>query len=211
MLGQYQDVRAALAQRRQREREHRQPVVEVLAKAPSLDGRFQIFVGRGQDPDVDRLVACAPQPPHRPLLEHLEELRLESLGQEPDLVQEDRAAVGGLKKTRFRPPGVGEGATLEAEHLGLEQSFRNCGAVDVDERTVGSRSRAMNRAGQEPLAGPCLALDENRRQPARILLPGQEPRDLITNRLDARALTEQVRQVFHGSASYSPVSTVFNS
>ena len=107
--------------------------------------------------------------------------------------------MGRLKEARLRASGVGERAFLEAKHLGLEQSFRNCGAVDVDERTVGSRSRAMNRTGQEPLAGPRLALDEHRRQPARILLPGQEPRDLITNRLDARAFTEQVRQVFHGS------------
>jgi hypothetical protein len=58
----------------------------------------------------------------------------------------------------------------------------------------------MNRAGQEPLAGPRLAFYEYRRQPARILLPSQEPHDLLTNRLDPRAVTEQIRQGFHGSS-----------
>ena len=80
MLGQHQDVLAALAQRRQREREHGEPVIEVLAEAPSLNRCLQIFVGRSQDPDVDRLVARAAEPAYRPLLEHLEELRLEPFG-----------------------------------------------------------------------------------------------------------------------------------
>jgi hypothetical protein len=100
VLREHHDVGAALAQRRQRERQHRETVIQVLAEAPSVDRRLQILVGRGEDPDVDRLVACAAQPAHGPLLEHLEQLRLQPFGEEADLVQEDRAAVGGLKQAR---------------------------------------------------------------------------------------------------------------
>src|SRR5262249_2844415 len=137
---------------------------------------------------------------HRPLLEHLEKLGLQALGQEPDLVQEDRAPVGGLEEPRLRAPGIGEGTPLEAEHLGLQQSFRNCGAVDVDERAVRPRSRLVNQSGQEPLARSSLAVDQHWRQPTRILLPSQKPIDLLSDGLNARAVAEQVSQVFHGSS-----------
>jgi hypothetical protein len=58
----------------------------------------------------------------------------------------------------------------------------------------------MNEPRQETLARPGLPLDEHGRQSARVLLPGQDPLDLLPNRLDARALTEEIGQVFHGSS-----------
>src|SRR5690242_15478443 len=106
--------------------------------------------------------------------------------------------MGGLQESRLRAPRVGEGALLEAEHLGFEQSFRNCGAVDVDEWALVARSRAMDLASQKPLAGSRLTFDQDGRQSTSVLLTGQEPRDLLTNRLDARTVSEQIREVFHG-------------
>ena len=106
--------------------------------------------------------------------------------------------MGRLQEPRLRAPGVGEGAALEAEHFGLEQSLRNGGAVDVDERAVRPRTRSMNQPGQQSLARPGLALDEHGREPTSVLLPSEEPGDLFSNGLDARAFTEQVSQVFHG-------------
>ena len=76
MTREQHDVVAALAQRRQRHREHGEPVVEVLAEAPLADGGAQVVVGRGQDPDVDGLVAGGAEAPHAALLERLQQLRL---------------------------------------------------------------------------------------------------------------------------------------
>ena len=42
-----------LAQRRQRDREDVEPVVEVAPEAPRLDVRLEVGVGRGDDPHVD--------------------------------------------------------------------------------------------------------------------------------------------------------------
>jgi len=56
----------------------------------------------------------------------------------------------------------------------------------------------MDGTSEKALAGPRLAFDQHRRQSARVLLSGQEPRGAVTNRLDARAVAEQIRQVFHG-------------
>jgi len=61
VLGQHQDVAAARAQRRQSKREYGEAVIESSRKRRPWNGRPQILVGRGQDPDVDRLVARAAQ------------------------------------------------------------------------------------------------------------------------------------------------------
>ncbi len=194
VLGQAHDVLAALPERGHRHREHREPVVEVLAEAPLPNGRPQIFVGGREDPDVDRFVACAPEPAHRALLEDLEELRLQRLGEESDLVEKDRAPVRGLEEAGLGAPRVGEGAALEPEHLRLEEGFGNRGAVDVDERTGGTRSRLVDHSREQPLAGARFALDEDRWEPPAVLLAVEQPFDPFTDRLDLRAVTEQIRQ-----------------
>src|SRR5438093_46824 len=197
VLGERQDVARPLAQRRQREGEHGQAMVEILAEASALDRRSEILVGRRQDPHVDVLVARRAQPAHRALLEHLEQLRLERLGEEAHLVEEDRPAVRGLEQAGLGPSGVGEGAALEAEHLRLEQGFRNRRAVDVDEGTVGAGPGLVDHPGQEALPRPGLALDQYGRKPTQLALPLQEPHDPLPDRLDTRAVPDEVGQVFH--------------
>ena len=170
VLRQRQDIASPRAQRRQGQRQHRQPMIEVLAEPPRAHRSPEVLVRRGENPGVHRLVARGPEPPHRPLLEHLEELGLQRLGQEPDLVEEDRPAVRGLEEARLRAPRVRERAALEAEHLGLEEGLGDRRAVDVHERPVRARARAMDHPGQEPLAGSGLPFDQDRRQPADVLL-----------------------------------------
>jgi hypothetical protein len=50
----------------------------------------------------------------------------------------------------------------------------------------------MNEPSQEALAGPGLPFDQHRRQTPGVLLPSEEPLDLVADRLDARAFTEQL-------------------
>ena len=94
-----------------------------------------------------------------------------------------------LKQAGLGPPRIGERSALEAEHLGFEQGFGDRRAVDVDERTVRTGTRSMNQSSQEPLARARLALDEHRGQAASILLPLQEARDPLADRLDPGAFT----------------------
>ena len=74
------------------------------------------------------------QAPHRAVLDGLQELRLERHVEEPDLVEEERAAVGGLEEPRLARPRVRVRALLESEELALEERARDRGAVDLDER-----------------------------------------------------------------------------
>src|SRR2546425_9906307 len=85
----------------------------------------------------------------------------------------------------LRLASVREGPALEAEHLGFEQRFGYGGAVDIDERAITARTRAVKRTGNETLPGAGLALDEDRRQAASVsptpkgaaggLAPGGDP------------------------------------
>ena len=122
-----------------REGQDREPMIEILAEPARARRGLEVEVGRGDDPDVHRLALGRAQAPDRALLQHREQLGLEPIGQEADLVQEQRAPVGGLEQPSLRLAGVREGAPLEPEHLRLEQGLGNRRAVDVDE---GSRRLA---------------------------------------------------------------------
>ena len=54
-----------------------------------------------------------------------------------DFVEEDRAHVRGLELARLVAIGAGEAALHMAEQLGLEQRFRQAGAVDRREDVAG--------------------------------------------------------------------------
>src|SRR3977135_2805692 len=53
MIGPQQNVRFALAQRRHKNREDIEPVIEILAKLPGGDGFLDVFVGGRDQPHVD--------------------------------------------------------------------------------------------------------------------------------------------------------------
>src|SRR5262249_8319771 len=77
-----------------------------LAEPARARRGLEIEVGRRDDPDVDRLALGRPEAPDGALLEYREELRLEALGQEPDLVQEERTPVRGLEEPPLGLAGV---------------------------------------------------------------------------------------------------------
>ena len=96
--GEERDVLAALAQRRDPDRHHGEPVVEVLAEAALGDRAAQVLVRRRDDPHVDLDRRRLADPPDLALLERAQELRLEPRARLADLVDEERAAVGLLEE-----------------------------------------------------------------------------------------------------------------
>jgi hypothetical protein len=191
VLRQQDDVARALSQRRERERDDRQPVIQVGPESPRAHRRRQILARRRHDGDIERLASRAAEPAHGALLEDLQQLGLHGERQEPDLVQEDRAAVRRLEQSGLGLAGIGERAALEAEELGLQQRLGNRAAVDVHERTGGPRATAVDRRGQEPLARPRLAENEDRRKPPRGSGGGaQQASDLLPHRHHGGALTQ---------------------
>ena len=198
MLGQTEDVLAPIPERRESQRDDGQAVVEIFAEAPSADGRLQVLARRGHEPHVHGLAPRAAQPPHGLLLQHLQELRLQTLRQEPHLVEEQRSPVRRLEEPRLGVPGVRECPPLEPEQFRLEERLGDGGAVDVDERARGPRARPVNRPREQTLAGSGLPEDEDGRQaPHAPGLSLEETPRLLPDRHDARALTEQLDEGWH--------------
>ena len=107
MPGQNRNVFAALAQGRQRERNHVQPVIKIAAELAALDHRRQRDIGRGDHADIDldryalRQAAQTRAPAKRA------EFGLKVERHLADLVQQNRAAIGqfefaglGLRRRR---------------------------------------------------------------------------------------------------------------
>ena len=128
------DVLGAVAERRERDREDAEAVVEVFAEGLVVDGLEQVAVGGGDDPDVDRQRRAAADALDLALLEDAEELGLGLQGEIADLVEEEGPAVGQLEAADPPGEGAGEGAFLVAEQLALDQARGQGGAVELDQR-----------------------------------------------------------------------------
>ena len=81
MLGEDDDIVAALPQRRQNERQAGQALIEILAEAAFQDGGPEVDIARADDPDVDPLAPRAAEPAYGSLLDHIEEFGLQRRGQ----------------------------------------------------------------------------------------------------------------------------------
>ena len=70
------DVLGAIAERRQRDGEHVQPIIEIRPKPAVTDGSVQRVIRGRDDPDVHCDGVCGADPFERALLENAQELRL---------------------------------------------------------------------------------------------------------------------------------------
>ena len=98
MLGQDENVLAPLRQRGELHGDDGEPVEEVLAESARPHRVGEVLARGRDDRDIRWLAPGAAEPPHRAVLEHLQELRLDALRQQAHLVQKKGAAVGGLKE-----------------------------------------------------------------------------------------------------------------
>jgi hypothetical protein len=103
--GEEGDVALALPQRGYVDDETRQAAVEV-PETTLPDRLFEVLVRRRQDPHVHRDLPRVPQPPDLPVLEDAEEAALQPGLHVPDLVQQQRTAVGRLEEPGLRRTGV---------------------------------------------------------------------------------------------------------
>lgn len=86
VLGQRQDIAAALAQRRQLDGRHVQAVEQVLAEVSGDHRVSQVDVGRRHQPHVDGDRPARTEPHHLAFLQHAQQLDLDARRQVADLV-----------------------------------------------------------------------------------------------------------------------------
>src|SRR6185503_604540 len=85
-------------------------------------------------------------------LDDSQELDLHVQRQIGDLVEEQRAAFGGLDQPRLVADGAGKAALLVTEELAFHELGRDCAAVDRYEWSLAPRARLVNHARDELFA-----------------------------------------------------------
>jgi hypothetical protein len=198
-VGQQENVVAAVAQRRDVDRDRLQPVVQVVAELARLDLLQQDLVGGGDEAHVDVDRADRADAPEALAVERREDLGLHQRVESAHLVEEHRTTVGGLDQPLLLAHGAGEGAALMAEQFRLPQLGWDGGAVDVDERVRGALRQLVDRARHQALAGAGLAVDQHRAGLAR-----RDPFDHVAQRHDPRVFADQL--VYGGGrcSSFTP-------
>ena len=174
----------ALAERRELQGDDVEAVVEVLAEVALRDALLEVAVRGGDDAHVDLERLVAADALERPLLQEAQQLHLRGQGDLAHLVEEERAAVGLLEAALAPGDRAGERALLVAEELALQERLAERRAVEPHERRLGARAGAVDRLGDQLLAGAALAVDEHAGAARRHLLderaaartmPGCEP------------------------------------
>ena len=112
---------------------HVEPVEEVLPEHPLRHRLLEVAVGGGDETHVDLEVARVAYPPDLALLDGAQQLDLEQGRDLGDLVEEERAAVGGREEPDLVGDRPGERALDVAEELGLHQRLGDGAAVHRDE------------------------------------------------------------------------------
>ena len=110
------DVLGTFAQRGYPDRDHVQSIEQVGAKGALLNHLLEILVGRGDHSHIDRCrAAAAAQSLNLTLLEHPEQFGLQFQREVADFVEEQRAAVRGLKSPDGLRDSARECASLVTE------------------------------------------------------------------------------------------------
>ena len=161
VLREQRDVVAPLAQRRERDREDIQSIVEIVPESILPDFVRQITIGGGNDPHVDVHRARAAQSLELSLLQNAQQLWLQLDRKVADFVQEQRPSMSELE-----PPGLArmrsrERAALASEQLALDQRGGQRRAVERDEFPRRPRTAPVNRARDQLLASPGLAQQQH--------------------------------------------------
>ena len=151
-----QDVAAALAQRRQRERDHVEAVVEVLPERALRDRGLEIPVRGRDEAHVDRVGRTLTQRTRHLVLQHAQQLDLQRRGELRDFVQVQRAAVRLADE-----PLAAIGAAGAAEELRLQDCGCQRAALDRHEGALRARPAGVQRVREQFLAGAVLAGEED--------------------------------------------------
>lgn len=98
MVREHRDVFFTLTKRRREQRHHVQPVVQIQPKFAAAHRLIQIAIRRAHNPYIHGHALVAAHRNHDSLLDHTEQMGLESVVQFADFIDKNSAAVGGAEE-----------------------------------------------------------------------------------------------------------------
>src|SRR5262249_10744691 len=160
-LYQQRDVAGPFAQRRQRDGEDVEAVIQVLPKLALPDGLRQVPIGRRDDAKIEPTRVRGADALELALLQHAQELHLHIRRHFADLVEENRPTLRQLEAPDPAVDRARKRTLLVAEEFGLDQAGRQGRAVELDQRFLVPAARGVNGPGDEFFPGAGLAGDEH--------------------------------------------------
>ncbi|MEY4258681.1 MAG: hypothetical protein RJA56_1582 [Pseudomonadota bacterium] len=136
-------------------------VVQVFAELVFGDVLFQVFVGRGDDANINGDGLVGAQWLDLSLLQHPQEFDLHVQGQVANFVQENRAAIGHFKAAHPFAHGTGESAFSVTKQFTFQKFPRDGPTVDGHKGPRSARALGMKGLGNEFFTGAALTLDEH--------------------------------------------------
>ena len=163
VISEERDVLLAFAEGRQFDREHTQPVVQVLAEPAGLGLRPEIAVRRRDQPHVHPRVRSSPTRSSSPSWRTRSSLAWSSSGISPISSRNSvPPSASSNRPARSRTAPVNAPLACPKNSL----SYRSRGhrrAVHLDQRLGRPLAPPVDLAGDQFLAGPALAQDQDRR------------------------------------------------
>ena len=142
-----------LAERREQDRKHVDPVPQILPKRAVLHHRRQVAMGCGDDTDVDLHGRFSADAFDLVVLQHPEQTHLSRQRQFADLVEKQGAAIGPFEPSLMLVGGAREAAFFVAKELRVDEFRRDRAAVHPDEGAIGPLRACVDAAGHDLLAG----------------------------------------------------------
>src|SRR6266849_2897945 len=160
MIGEWQDIGATLAKRRNHKSENVQPKIEILAEGAGLHGGGKINVGERDEARFDAQGFRAAESFERALLQNAQELALRSGRERSDFIENDGAVAAELEASEFALDRAGKGAAFVAKEFAFDELRRKAGTVDFQERRVAARAEFMNQACEVVFTGAAFTGDQ---------------------------------------------------
>ena len=177
MIGYVEDIVRPLPQRGDADFHRIQTPQQVLTERALPHQLGQILVGGGQNAHVHRAVFLPADGEDALAFHRCEDLGLQLQRHVPNLIQEQRAAVGQFKKALFSlGGGVGKGIGRIAEELGFQKLLGDGRAVDHQEGAVAPAAEAVNVFRQHGLAGTGFTQQQDGQLAGRASLAAFEHR-----------------------------------
>src|SRR5262245_54118453 len=162
MPQQHRHVVAALAQRRNRQANYVETIVQVLAEFALADALREIAVRGGDNPHVDAAVdAIRANALNLAVLDEAKEQCLHPQRRLAKLVEKQRAVVRHRGEPGLVAVRPGEAATDMSKQLGLEKRVGESGAVDRHEVACPAAPGLVNRARDDFFPNTGFADDEH--------------------------------------------------
>src|SRR5262245_22765037 len=139
------NIFAPLAQRWELDMNDVQAVEQVFTEDAISHGFVRVFVGCRQNPDIDRGLFGAAQPPHFAVFQHPEQLGLEHDRHLSDFIEKESACIGQFEASFATGDRAGECPAFLAEEFGFHERFGNRRAVNRDEWARSAWTELVNR------------------------------------------------------------------